>query len=166
MEYSKTTTAHSQVAELMSFVDSGIEHCRAGRWEKGVEYLRYVAAREGRGLDQAGLFLSYLGCSMARVQGRKEEAIALCRRAVKVEFYQPENWANLAEVLILSDRRSEAIEAVEQGLEIDPQFGRLLKLHRSLGMRRRPILGFLPRSNPLNHVLGFLRSQLARQTEH
>ena len=156
------TNARSDFAALMGFIDSGINHCRAGRWDKGVEYLRYVAAREPRGLGEAGLFLSYLGCAMARIQGRSAEGLALCEQAVKAEFYQPENWANLAEVLLLCDRRAEAMNAVEQGLDIDSRFERLRRIHRRLGERRRPVVRFLARSNPLNHFLGMMRAQLAR----
>ncbi len=146
----------------MGFIDSGIDHCRAGRWDKGVEYLRYVAAREPRGLGEAGLFLSYLGCAVARTKGRESEGLALCEQAVKVEFFQPENWANLADVLILCGRRAEAMNAIEQGRDIDSRFRRLRAIHRRLGERRPPVLRFLGRSNPLNHLLGRVRAQVSR----
>lgn len=157
-----TTDAQGDYGTLLGFIDSGIGHCRAGRWDKGVEYLRYVAAREPYGLSEAGLFLSYLGCAMARIQGRSSEGLALCEQAVKNEFYQPENWANLAEVLLLCGRRAEAINAVEQGLDIDSSFGRLRLIHRRLGERRRPVVRFLARSNPLNYLLGRVRAQIVR----
>ena len=156
------TAAHRDFATLVGFMESGIDHCRAGRWDKGIEYLRYVAARAPEGLGDAGLFLSYLGCALARTQGRASEGLALCEQAVKVEFYQPENWANLAEVLILNGRRGEAMNAIEQGMDIDSRYRRLEAIHLRLGRRRAPVLGWLPRSNPLNHLLGKVRSQLAR----
>ncbi len=154
------TSARNDFVALMGFVDSGINHCRAGRWDKGVEYLRYVAAREPHGLGESGLFLSYLGCAMARMQGREQEGLALCEQAVKVEFYQPENWANLADVLILCGRKAEAMNAVEQGMDIDSRYRRLRAIHRRLGERRPPVVGFLSRSNPLNHMLGLVRSRV------
>ncbi len=158
------TNARSDFAALVGFIDSGINHCRAGRWDKGVEYLRYVAEREPRGLGEAGLFLSYLGCAVARTQGRPSEGLALCEQAVKVEFYQPENWANLADVLVLCGRRCEAMNAVEQGLDIDSRFGRLREIHRRLGKRRPPVVGFLARANPVNHLLGLVRSRVGLST--
>ena len=160
MSQSRTTVVRSDVGELVEFIDSGIEHCRAGRWEKGVESLEYVAERYRGGLSHASLYFSYLGCALARVQKRKKEALVLCQRAVKIEFYQPENWANLAEVLLLSGRRKEASGALLQGLQIDPQDKRLHELYESLGLRRQPVLGFLGRSNPLNHLLGRLRNDM------
>ena len=158
------TGAQGDFGALLGFIDSGINHCRSGRWDKGVEYLRYVAAREPLGLGEAGLFLSYLGCAMARTKGRETDGLALCEQAVKVEFYQPENWANLADVLILCGRRAEAMNAIEQGIDIDSRFGRLQSIHRRLGERRQPVLRFLDRSNPLNHVLGLVRTQIGRAT--
>ncbi len=160
MVQSRTTVVGWGVGELIEFIDSGIEHCRAGRWEKGAEYLGYVAERSHGDLSNVSLYLSYLGCAIARVQERSKEARALCEHAVKVEFFQPENWANLADVLMLSGMREEAIAAVVQGLEIDAQNKRLQRLHKDLGLRRRPIVGLLGRSNPLNHLLGRLRNDV------
>lgn len=148
------------MGELIDFIDSGIEHCRAGRWEKGADYLGYVAQRSHGDLSKAGLYLSYLGCAIARIHSQNKEARVLCERAVRAEFFQPENWANLAEVMMLSGMRQEAIAAVEQGLRIDDQNERLLEVHRSLGRRRRPVVGFLSRGNPINHLLGRVRSDL------
>ncbi len=61
---------------------------------------------------------------------------------------------------LLSGRRKEASRALLQGLQIDPQDERLHELHESLGLRRQPVLGFLGRSNPLNHLLGRLRNTM------
>ena len=160
MSQSCTTVVRWDVGELIDFIDSGIEHCRAGRWEKGADHLGYVAERNHAGLSKAGLYFSYLGCAIARIQKRNKEALALCEHAVKVEFYQPDNWANLAEVLLLSGKRLEAVEAVLKGLQFDPQHERLHEQHESLGLRRQPVLGLLERSNPLNHLLGRLRNDM------
>lgn len=160
MRQSRTTRVGWNVGELINFIDSGIDHCRAGRWEKGADYLGYVAERNHGDLSQASLYLSYLGCAIARTQKRNREARTLCEHAVKLEFYQPENWANLAEVMLLSGLRKEAISAVKQGLKIDSRNERLQSLEGDLGLRRPAVLGFLDRANPINHLLGRLRSDL------
>ena len=157
---SETTIVNWDVGELIEFIDSGIEHCRAGRWEKGVDYLGYVAERSHSDLSHASLYLSYLGCAIARVQDRLQEARSLCEHAVNEEFFQPENWANLAEVLLLSGMRKEAMEAVREGVRIDSRNEQLQQLQGRLGRRRRPVLGLLGRGNPLNHLLGRLRNDL------
>jgi hypothetical protein len=157
----RPTGARGDFTTLLEFIDSGIDHCRAGRWDRGVKYLRYVAENQPGGLSEAGLFLSYLGCGVARTHGQTAEGLALCEQAVKVEFYQPDNWANLAEVLLMCGRRVEAVNAIEQGMDIDSRFGRLQEIHQKLGRRRPPVIPFLARSNPLNHLLGLVRSQIA-----
>jgi tetratricopeptide (TPR) repeat protein len=166
MQQSRTTVVGWDVGELINFIDSGIEHCRAGRWEKGRDYLGYVAERSHGDLSSASLYLSYLGCAIARVQKPTKEARKLCEHAVSVEFYQPENWANLADVMWLSGERERAVAAVEQGLKIDPQNPRLAEVRKSLGLRRRPVLRFLNRSNPINHALGRLRNDLLGSRNH
>ncbi len=151
---------------MIGFIDSGIEHCRAGRWERGADCLGYVAGRSHSDLSRASLYLSYLGCAIARVEKRTKEAQVLCERAVEVEFYQPENWANLAEVKQIAGKRQEAVQALKQGLKIDPQNERLQQLRVLLGLRRRPMVGFLSRSNPINHLLGRLRNDLIGPGSH
>lgn len=166
MKQSRTTVVGWDIGELVNFIDSGIEHCRAGRWEKGADYLGYVAERSHSDLSNASLYLSYLGCAIARVQDRTKEARALCEHAVEVEFYHAENWANLAEVMQLSGMPKEAISAVKQGLRLDPQNERLQEMQANLGFRRRPIVGFLDRGNPINHILGRLRNDIMGSSDH
>ena len=38
----------------------------------------------------------------------------------------------------------------------------LRELQKELGIRRQPVLGFLPRRNVLNRILGWMRHQFAR----
>ncbi len=156
-----SVSGRAESEQLMEFVENGIEHCRAGRWEKGAQYLGYVAERVGGTEGRTGLYFSYLGCAIARAKKQRAEGLALCEHAVKIEFYQPENWANLADVLLLAGKRSEAIDALLQGLRIDAQQPRLQELLETMGLRKRPVLPFLSRQNPLNHLLGAIRSQLS-----
>lgn len=104
-----------------------------------------------------GLFYSYLGYGIARYQNRVSEGLKLCQHSIKVEFYQPENYVNLARTYLLSNDRSGAVKTVRSGLKIDPQNPDLLELYRDLGIRKLPVLSFLSRSNPLNRFLGSLR---------
>ena len=87
----------------------------------------------------------------------------LCRHAIALEFYQPENYVNLARTCMLSDRyRRDAFEAVREGLEVDSDHPELLELHRELGKRRRPVIPFLSRGNILNRLGGWFRHNFSR----
>lgn len=104
-----------------------------------------------------GLFYSYLGYGIALRDQRIQEGLKLCRHSVKVEFYQAENYVNLARTCLLARDRRGAIKAVREGLKIDRNHPGLLALHEDLGIRSLPVLTFLSRSNPLNVLLGRIR---------
>lgn len=138
----------------------GIALCRQGRWRQGLEILRRVAANDDRQGDLPGLFYSYLGFGIARFDRRVREGLQLCEAAVKKEFYQPENYLNLARTELLAGQREAAVEAIAAGRRIDPDHGGLAALQEELGNRRPPVLPFLSRRNPLNRLLGRLRHDL------
>lgn len=144
-------------SQTIAVLQRGIELCRQGDWNGGLAFLGRIAEAE-RSTALPGVFYSYLGYGIARCQQKTKEGLKLCRHSVKVEFYEPDNYLNLARTCLLAKDRSGAIDAVIEGLRVDPQHVELLALHRELGIRRRPALPFLSRSNPLNLLLGRVRS--------
>lgn len=134
----------------------GIDRCRQGDWEVGLSFLGRIAEAE-RPTELPGLFYSYLGYGIALRQKRVQEGLKLCRHSVKIQFYEPENYVNLARTLLLAGERPAAVRAVLDGLKVDRQNADLLGLHKDLGIRKLPVLPFLSRANPLNQVLGRLR---------
>lgn len=138
----------------------GIELCRKGSWRQGLDLLRQVADAEGRGSDLPSLFYSYLGFGIARFDRKVREGVALCQHAIKKEFFQPENYVNLARTHMLAGRRREAMEAIAAGRRLDPDDPGLAALHEELGVRRSPVLRFLPRRSFLNRLFGRVRHDL------
>ena len=55
--------------------------------------------------------------------------------------------------------KSEGIRFLRRGLMIDPQNEAILKEMRSLGVRRKPVLGFLRRGHLFNRWFGRLRNR-------
>jgi hypothetical protein len=134
----------------------GIECCRRGDWSEGLHHLGRIA--EGASAAELpGLFYSYLGYGVALREQRIQEGLKLCRHSVQVEFYEAENYLNLARTCLLARDRKGAIKAVRAGLKLDRGNQELLRLHKELGIRKLPVLPFLDRSNPLNQFLGRLR---------
>jgi hypothetical protein len=134
----------------------GIDRCRQGDWEVGLAFLGRIAESD-RSSGLPGIFYSYLGYGIALRQRRVQEGLRLCQHSVKIQFYEPENYVNLARTCLLAGDRPGAVRAILDGLKVDRQHGELLKLHRDLGMRKPPVLPFLGRTNPLNQFLGRLR---------
>jgi tetratricopeptide (TPR) repeat protein len=148
-------------AAARALVAEGVELCRAGQWDRGVARLSEVAAGSADPQKMPGLFFSYLGYGMAKLHGRKDEGLKLCKRAIELEFYQADNYLNLARVYMLLKQRREAIDTIEQGLKIDRDHRGLRDLQEQFGQRRDPVIAKLGRGHLLNRLLGKIRHDFA-----
>ena len=102
--------------------------------------------------------LSFFGVCLALVQRKFKVAIDLCRRAIDLEFYNGDHYANLARVYIAAGQRRKALETIETGLKVTHgEHDDLMMVRNSLGIRARPAVPFLDRSNPINVSLGQAR---------
>ena len=138
-------------------LNHGIECCRRGDWNEGLRHLGEIAEKGETGPGLPGLFYSYLGYGIALRQQRVSEGLTLCRHSIKVEFYQAENYLNLARTCVLAKDRNGAVRAVRDGLKIDSHNPELLVLYQDLGIRGLPVLPFLDRRHFLNQLLGRIR---------
>jgi tetratricopeptide (TPR) repeat protein len=105
--------------------------------------------------DASGL--SYFGLCLALVRKQMKPAIELCRRAVTLEFYNGDHYANLARVYSAAGNRKKAVETAELGLKHAPEHEYLLEVRKSFGVRSTPAVPFLNRTNPINVSLGHAR---------
>lgn len=105
--------------------------------------------------DASGL--SYFGLCLALVRKQIKPAIDLCRRAIELEFYNGDHYANLARVYLVAGNRKKAVDAAEQGLKLVPEHEYLLAVRNFLGVRSEPPVPFLDRANPINVTLGQAR---------
>jgi len=101
--------------------------------------------------------LSYFGVCLALVQRKFKVAADLCRRAIDLEFYNGEHYANLARVYLAAGHRRKALEAVESGMKVAPENDSLALVRQQIGVRARPAIPFLDRSHPINVTLGQAR---------
>lgn len=153
-----TPGAEPDAIDVSATLQQGIHACRAGDWEKGLSLLGGLADRNIQ--DLPGLFYSWLGYGIALHEKRYRDGLRLCEHAVKKQFYEADNFYNLARTRMLLDDRPKAVEAMRQGLRLNSRHRGLRKLERSLGRRSRPVLPFLSRSHPINRFLGKLRYDL------
>ncbi|HEY8133723.1 MAG TPA: hypothetical protein VII12_17725 [Thermoanaerobaculia bacterium] len=102
--------------------------------------------------------LSYFGLCLALVQKKYKAAADLCKRAVDLEFYNGDHYANLSRVYLLVGNRKKAWETAEAGLKIAPENDLLHKVRREMGVRARPTVPFLDRKHPINVSLGQARA--------
>ena len=115
-------------------------------------------AWRGRGLRPQARYLSYYGLCLALVWNENREGLRCCREAVTLEGYNPDIRCNLGRVLLNAGRRAEAYRCFVRGLRLEGDHPTIRSALRSMGIRSRPALPFLARSNPLNLFLGRLRA--------
>ena len=111
---------------------------------------------------KAATGFSFFGLCLALVQKKYKPAIDLCKRAIELQFYNGDHYANLTRVYSAAGNRKKALETVAAGLKLLPDHDGLLAVREQFGVRSRPPLPFLDRSNPINVTLG--QSRHAKKT--
>jgi hypothetical protein len=102
--------------------------------------------------------LSYFGLCLAMVHRKFKEGVELCKRAIDLEFYNGDHYANLARVYIAGNNRKKAVETAEAGLRVANENDALQAVRKELGVRSRPTVPFLDRAHPINVSLGQARA--------
>jgi len=156
--------AQSGTDDPQEFIRLGIEAARKDDFERGLIFLaeahkRLVDKDTVKDSTFPPAAFSYYGLCLGLYKGRIKEAADFCQIALDLEFYNAENYANLARVWIAGRVRRKAIETLERGLAVDPRSTVLVKIRRNLGVRKKPVLPFLGRDNPLNVTLGRIRDK-------
>ncbi len=101
--------------------------------------------------------MSWYGLTLVVVERNLSLGALYCDEALRTEGPVPELLLNQARVQLFLGHRQRAVRALTQGLEIAPEDAGLRAAYEAMGWRRRPVLPFLARGNPLNVWLGKLR---------
>jgi tetratricopeptide (TPR) repeat protein len=104
-------------------------------------------------LDGNPVNSSYLAACMAKERGQFGKAVLLCREAIEKEPENPVHYLNLGRVYLFQGQREEAVKTFREGLSHNMEPDIIEELNR-LGMRKKPVIPFLTRNNPLNKFLG------------
>jgi hypothetical protein len=109
------------------------------------------------------LVFSFHGYLDAAVNKNFSEGINTCWEAFIIlkdqapyheKFFHPVLYLNLGKAYLVSGKRKLAITAFQKGLGIDPKNQDLMREMKKLGIRKKPPVPFLGRSNSLNKYLG------------
>jgi tetratricopeptide (TPR) repeat protein len=138
----------------------GREAIKQEHWIAAVDvYSQYCERMTERDLTvPAGVLASY-GLALGHTR-RLKEGLELCKKAVSFDRRSPHAYASLARLYLLAGSRKSAVETVARGLVYAPGHPVLSKLQTEVGVRRRPVFSFLPRSSSLNRSLGRLLHRL------
>jgi predicted Zn-dependent protease len=127
---------------------TALESLKNGDTGKALDLLEQAV-----GLERKPLYCSTLGVILARERRDFKKAVSLCKEAIKKEPKNSVHFLNLGRVHILANHKKEAIRIFYMGLRYSENREIIAELNR-IGRRRRPVLPFLERSNPLNKILG------------
>lgn len=109
--------------------------------------------------------LSYYGCLDAIVNKNYDNGVDVCKNAIDIleqdvpfgkEDFYPLFYLNLGRAYLAGGNKKNAAEAFKKGLEADPRDSDLLWEVSKIGMRRKPVVPILKRSNPINKYIGRL----------
>lgn len=109
--------------------------------------------------------LSYYGCLIAVIENNTKEGIKICEDAIRYfkistpfgsEFFYPVFYLNLGRAYLKAKKKKLAVQAFKEGLKSDPENKDLLWEMKKIGVRAKPPLPFLARSNPINKYIGML----------
>jgi hypothetical protein len=139
----------------------GMDALEAGRGREALAFFESAIELErkmGDGPPQAR-YLSQYGLCLGTVMQRRHEGVRFCREAAELERYNPDVHCNLGRILIYAGRRKDAHHAFMQGLSIQSDHQGIIRSLKDMGVRRRPVIPFLSRDNPLNIYLGRVRAR-------
>ena len=115
--------------------------------------------------------LSYYGCLDAIANRNYRDGIDACLLAIEglkkkvpfgEDFFFPVFYLNLGRAYLAAGKRKEAMTAFNKGLAVDTQNKDILWEIRKLGIRQKPPVPFLQRSNPINRYIGIMLHALKK----
>jgi tetratricopeptide (TPR) repeat protein len=112
----------------------------------------FKAAFEGNNKEPK--YMSYYGYCLVKTGKMPKEGIRLCELACKREFFRPELFLNLGRAYVINGNKRKAHHAYRKGLSIDRDNRDIINDLHNMGIRKKPVLPFLERKNPLNKLAG------------
>jgi len=111
------------------------------------------------------IILSYLGCFQSVLDRKYRTGVDNCKKALamlrKGEFHDKQELIpllhlNLGRAFLAAGKKKDAIETFSLGLKYDSSNSDLIKELKGMGARKKPLVPFLDRSNPINKYIGLL----------
>lgn len=106
-------------------------------------------------LDDRKEWYSFLGYCVAKERGQFSRGIELCTVSLEHEPDNPAHYLNLGKIKLISGNKRDALQLFRDGMARGGS-AEIRGLLDEFGKRKRPVLPFLARSNPLNIFLGRL----------
>ena len=109
--------------------------------------------------DRSPDIVSQYALALAAFTRKIEPSIVLCQEAVKRDPKNPEHFLRFGTVYLVAGNKKNAIRIFRLGLRVG-RHPTIIKWLQVLGDRKKPVLPFLSRTNPLNKYLGKIRMKM------
>lgn len=109
--------------------------------------------------------LSMYGFCVAMLLHKRKEGIQFCKRAISLDRMNSRHYYLLGQIYQTGNAVKLAIETFRKGLSVDPKDKLIKAALDKVDRRQKPVLGFLPRRNPVNRMLGQLRHNLTQKED-
>ncbi len=127
--------------------------------EDGHIYLALSCFEQVMYLERTPLHCSYLALCLAKVRGQYADAVALCAEALAKDPDSAVIYLNFGRIHIMAGERRKAQDVLRRGLHCGDSAAILRELDL-LGERKNPPFPSLPRSHPLNKIIGKFLNKL------
>lgn len=140
-------------------------HLRKGDQKKAFNLLQQAMLQ----YPDDPFILSYYGCLQALVDRKHRTGVENCKKAlslIKKESSFGEGmplwvfYLNLGKAYLAAGKKNDALAAFSLGLKSDKGNRDILKEMRGLGTRKKALVPFLDRSNPINKYMGLIMYKL------
>ncbi|HEX9022352.1 MAG TPA: tetratricopeptide repeat protein [Geobacteraceae bacterium] len=140
--------------EYEELFEKGVRLAESGNWLAALACFEKIVLPDGNPTA-----LSYFAVCIARERGQFNRAEGCCREAIDHEPENTVHYLNLGRVFLVQGRKMEAIRLFREGLAHGMDSRIIDELNR-LGTRRKPVIAFLRRDNPINKCLGIILTRL------
>ncbi|MGD1074662.1 MAG: tetratricopeptide repeat protein [Thermodesulfovibrionales bacterium] len=126
---------------------------------EGSTLVALAAFEKAAQIEDNPLYTTYLAFCIARERGQFQTAVTMCETAIAREPHQSAHYFNLGKIYLLARKKEDAIRIFREGLRREENRQISDELNK-LGTRKRPIIPFLKRNNPVNKCLGIVLGRL------
>ncbi len=137
--------------DMKSLINKGIELIEKEQYSEAL-----IIFEEKLAFTKDPTAMSYYALCLAVVEKNFEHAMSLSMMAIKRDDKNPVMYLNLGKIFILNDQKTLAIRVFMKGLRLDKRHEELIQEIKKVGIRRSPVLNFLPRNNIVNRIFGKL----------
>jgi tetratricopeptide (TPR) repeat protein len=138
------------------YLELGLAYMREKNWNSALNTL-LESQKRFSGVPEENvppMLFSALGLCYAMARDNLMSGLTYCQRAISMDPSQPNFYYNLGLIYLKAGDKKKAIAAFRKGLKLNPEHSGIWSQISQLGLRKQPVLSFLPRQHFLNKYLG------------